>query len=396
MMPAPLGWHTRQMCRSYARHTFLVTCAILVIASSIDLTFYLSKVLGEAANSQVAWPTLFLVWYLGLRCVDFLAELLPLAAFFGVFWAEIQHTTSNERLVVWLSGRAVYQCVVPVLLFGAAVGFLELALNIYLRPAAVTAQVAAHLGSYGERFDRRPRRDPQWIVAGHDFVQAFVEPGPPPTLRDVRIYKMDQSLRLQSYYHAKVAGPIGDYSWMMIDGRRWTVPTPDNGRTTALAGDEFNEKDGKPFDREKIDLQLSPLWIDNYRVAPRYLTVDIFNALSKVSFFTSAPFATWSHARFSLSLFGLMMPLLAASLSMVLLVSEIRATSLAAIAIAGYFANTVMKMFIVLGEHAYLSPALAAWIPLLLLSLAGVTLIFARKRNIAGALSILRTAPFCF
>jgi lipopolysaccharide export LptBFGC system permease protein LptF len=368
------------MFLSYARHTFLVTCGILVIALSIDLTFYLSKVLVTAAESQNVWPALFLVWYLGLRSVDFLAELLPLAGFFGVFWAEIVHTISNERLVVWLSGRAAYQCLTPVLLFGAVLGFVELGLNLYIRPAAVTAQIEARLGSYGERFDRRPRSESRWVAAGQDLMQANIVPGPPPELRDVRIYRMNQDLSLQFYYRARSANPIDDHSWMLVDGRKWTMQAPDDALAAGSSDSEFfDAKKGTQFERERIDLEIAPLWVSNYRTAPRYLPFDVFGALSKLNFSPKSYFWTWSYARFSLSIFAAVMPLLAASLSMLLLVSEIRLVPLVVIAIVGYFANTTMKVFVVLGEHDYVSPAIAALLPPFLLLLACATVSFIKK-----------------
>ena len=133
---APFGWYTRHMILSYSRYTFLATCVVLVLALSIDLTLFLAKVVSTVS----AWPgflPLSLAWYILLRATDFLAELLPLACFIGVFCAEIAHTISHERLLVWLSGRRPRQCLVPVLIFGAIVGVIQGTLNIYLRPLAV-------------------------------------------------------------------------------------------------------------------------------------------------------------------------------------------------------------------------------------------------------------------
>jgi lipopolysaccharide export LptBFGC system permease protein LptF len=380
-LPAPLGWHTRSMIASYCRHTFLVTCGILAIALSIDLTFYLAKVLATAPEWRNVWAAVYLTWYLGLRSTDFLAELLPLACFFGVFWSEIAHTKSQERLVVWLSGRGARQCLVPVLLFGAIVGGAELALNIYIRPVAVMTQVATHLGSYGERFDRRPLSYPQWIASRRDLIQAFVEPGSPPTLRDVRVYRMDEALSLQTVFRAKLAKPLDDGSWMLIDGHRWTsqigasqVGSNLDGRNSAEAEQE------RRFAQEKLDLNVAPIWINNFRISARYLTNDVFRKLTKVNFFPNSEFRTWNQARYSLSLFCAVMPLLAASLSMLLMAYEVRFAVVCFIAIAGYVTNTVMKLFVLLGEHGYLSPVAAGWsVPTVLLLISAVAVLMVGK-----------------
>ena len=55
------------------------------------------------------------------------------------------------------------------------------------------------------------------------------------------------------------------------------------------------------------------------------------------------------------------MPLLASALSILLLSSEVRIAAVCLIALIGYFFNTVMKVFVLLGEHSYLSPFNASW-----------------------------------
>jgi lipopolysaccharide export system permease protein len=380
VLPAPLGWHTRYMIASYSRHTFLVTCAILVLALSIDLTLFLSKVLATVSEWPKVWAV-YVAWYLGLRATDFLAELLPLACFFGVFWAEIVHTTSQERLIVWLSGRAAQQCLVPAFLFGTIVGTAELALNIYLRPMAVMTMAVAHLGSYGERYDPRPLPYPQWIAAGRDLIQAFVVSGSPPVLRDVRVYRMDETWELQTFFRAKLAKPLDDRSWMLIDGYRWTSPIGASQVGSHPGGEIFADPQKEvPFAQEKLDLKVAPVWINNFRIGARYLTNDVFSALMKVKFSPDSEFQTWKQARYSQALFCAAMPLLAASLSMLLLACEIRLAALCFIAIVGYMANTVMKLFVLLGEHGYVSPVAAGWsVPAFLLLICAVALLMGRK-----------------
>jgi lipopolysaccharide export system permease protein len=371
-MPAPLGWHTRVMIASYARHTFLVACAILVLALSIDLTLFLTKVVATVSQ----WPNLVVVslaWYVVLRGTDFLAELLPLACFIGVFWAEIVHTNAQERLIVWLSGRAARQCLVPTLLFGAIVGLMQFSLNVFLRPMAVMTMAADHLGSYGERFDPRPQPHPQWIAVGLDLIQAVIEPGSPPLLRDVRLYRMNDALALRSFHQAKLAKPIDDHSWVLIDGHRWTSPLGTQESRSFWDQNAFTGDD-VPFDKEELDLKLTPAWINAFHINARYLPNDVFSALRRVDFSPNAEFQTWEQARLALCLFCAAMPLLAATLSMLLLPCDIRLGALAIVGVAGYMANSGMKLLILLGEHGYVSPWIAAWaMPALLLAVCAAT-----------------------
>jgi lipopolysaccharide export system permease protein len=326
-------------------------------------------------------------WYVVLRATDFLAELLPLTCFVGVFWAEVVHTLSQERLVVWLSGRAVQQCLVPVLLFGTLVGAAELALNIYLRPLAVMQMAVDHLGSYGERFDPRPLPDPQWLAAGRDLIQAVVEPGSPPVLHEVKVYRLDESLALESFYQAKLAKPLDDHNWLLLDGSRWTSPLAEN--RPALNLDEANPvvaEQEVPFAQETLDLKVAPVWINNFHVEARYLTNDVFSALRKVNFSPDSEFRTWAQARYSLSLFGLALPLLGAVLSMLLLATDISLPALCIVALLCYAANSAMKLFVLLGEHDHVSPVIAAWtVPVFLLLLCAVAVRWGREIISTGA-----------
>jgi lipopolysaccharide export system permease protein len=347
--------YTRYMVANYCRNTFLTGCVILVLALSIDLTFFLTKILTTISQWSKFWPA-YLAWFIGLRATDFLAELLPLISFGGVLWTEFAHTTSRERLVVWLSGRTLLQCLVPALVFGAAIGIVELALNLYLRPMSVMTMAANHLGIYGERFDSSPRPDPQWLAAGHDLVQAIVEPGQPPSLHAVRVYRMDGAFELRSVFRAKTAKPADDHAWMLTDGTRWRVGGEADG-SPAQSG-SFSEES---FAQQKLDLELAPVWVDNFRIPPRYLLNDVFLAIIKIGSPPNSEFRTWQQARYSIALFCAAMPLLAAVLWMLLMASDFNLVMMGLITLAGYLANTVMKVFILLGEHGYVTPIAAGW-----------------------------------
>jgi lipopolysaccharide export system permease protein len=370
IIPLPLGWHTRYLVASYCRHTFLVACAILTIALSIDLTLFLSKVLAAVSLRHTSWTVVYLVWYLILRGTDFLAELLPLACFFGVFWSEIVHTASRERLVVWLSGRTPQQCLLPAMLFGLIVGFTQLALNYYLRPHAVMAMAEGHLGSYGERFDPRAPPYPQWFASGRDIIQATVDPGDPPSLRDVKLYRMSDALLLKTFFWAKSARLLGQDEWLLVDGYLWSPPNDKSQPSFALEGAKPPAmKEQIPFAEQKLHLELSPVWLNNSRINPRYLTSDVFSALGKEHFSPESEFRTWQQVRWSLPVFCVAMPLLATSLSLLLMAKKIGFRQLAIIAAAGYSANALMKLLVLLGEHGYIHAVAAGWlVPMLTLA----------------------------
>ncbi len=363
------------MVATYARYTFLAACAILAVALTIDLTLFLSKILSALSPQHQSWNAFYLARYLILRSIDFLAELLPLIAFVGVFSAEISHTYARERLVVWFSGRTPLQCLLPALIFGLLIAATQLVLNLYLRPAAVMAMAEDRLGSYGERFDPRPILYPQWFAVGRDVVQAVIEPGDPPSLRDVRIFRMNEALSLETLFRAKSARPAGRNQWLLVDGYRWSPPRDPGGPAPAGGADDLDLAGTKTsFSQKAIHLPLSPAWLNNRRINARYLRHDVFSTMQKEQFSPNNEFRTWERARWSLAAFGLAMTLLAASLSQLFLATRIELWRLAVIAGCGYVANTFMKVSILLGEHGKLHAVVAAWfVPLFVLCVCGVS-----------------------
>jgi lipopolysaccharide export LptBFGC system permease protein LptF len=336
-----------------------VACVILALALSIDLTFFLAKVLLVISQWSSFWP-FYLIWYLGLRATDFLTDLAPLICFGGVFWAEITHTTSRERLVVWLSGRSIRRCLVPALIFGVAVGAIEVTLNLYLRPTAVMTMASNHLGFYGEHLDPRPQLDPQWFAAGNDLIQATVEPGTPPALHDIRVYRMDDSLALRSVFRAKIAKPLDDHVWLLSDGTRWSVTNLLDGSNTQK--DTFVASDHEEaFAKLSLNLDLPAVWLNNSQTAPRYLPNKTFLEILKGAMHSDSDFRTWRQARFSLPIFCITMPIIAAILSIRFMSSGVALSTVCLIALMGYLANTAMKVFVLLGEHGYLAPLVASW-----------------------------------
>jgi lipopolysaccharide export LptBFGC system permease protein LptF len=202
-------------------------------------------------------------------------------------------------------------------------------------------------------------------------------------------------LALQTMYRAKRAEALDDHSWLLLDGYRWTSPLGAAlDRLGPAAPSAIQPSQEIHFDQEKLELRIAPVWLNNYRIGARYLTPETFAALANVSFSPDSEFRTWQQARYAMAVFSLAMPLLAASLSGLLLGNEIRWAVLCFIAIAGYMANTAMKLFILLGEHGYLSPVAAAWsVALFLLLICAAVAALGRQLDAVRTKFFRLTAP---
>jgi len=373
MFPAPFGWHTKYVLTAYLRDTFIVMSVVLVVALSIDLSRYLGGVLTAARDDTVLGSALYVGWYLAMRSIDRITEFLPFAVFFGVYWAEILQTMSRERLIVLITGRAPLQCLAPLIWFSLLMGGLELVLVVYLRPAAVMKQSAAHLGEFGQRFDRSLTSEKKWIAAGDSLIQAKIDFSLPPVLHDVRLFRMDSEHRLREIIDARSATPIDDSGlWLFRDGQRRLIeprPGVSSSATQLPKPPEFAEdSDQFSFARQAIALKIDALWLRYFGIPAKYLPIEIFRAIADVGFAPDSEYRTWAQARFSVPVAAAGMALLAGSLCLMLLASEIRLPVLFAIGVAGFAAHLLTTLFLVLGDHGWIHPVLAGWcVPFLIL-----------------------------
>jgi lipopolysaccharide export system permease protein len=390
MFPAPFGWHAKHMLAAYLRDTFLVMSIVLVVALSMDLAQYLGSVLAAAGDNSAFGSALFLGWYLAIRSIDRVAEFLPFAIFFGVYWAEIRQTISGERLIVLITGRAPLQCLAPLVWFSLLMGSLELALVVYLRPVAVMRQTTAHVGMYGERFNREPTSEKKWIATGNGLIQANIDYSSP-ALRDVQFFRMDSEHRVHEIIDASSATPInGDGIWLFHDGRQRTIrPIPSalsnasQLRSPPGLAETSNEVG---FTSKAVALEIDPLWLRYFGIPPKFLPIEIFYALADVKFYPDNEYRTWAHGRISIPIAAGGMALLAGSLCLMLLANEIWLPAIFGIGLTGFAAHVLTTLFLAMGDHGWLHPALAAWlIPVLILLCPLAIHLWTKIRKSSGA-----------
>ena len=358
------------MLAAYLRDTFLAISVVLSVALSIDLAAYLGRILTTLHDDTIVGTALVIAWYIGVRSVDKITEFLPFAIFFGVFIAELRHTLSRERLIVLLTGRAAFQSLAPLIWFALLMGVTELVLILYLRPAAVMDQAASHLGEYGEKFDRGQTSTTTWIAAGNDLLRTRISFSTPPELLDPRLFRMDEQHNLREIVDAQLAAPSDSGgSWVFRNGVSYMLER----RNRAQMFDPPHSKDlithEVPFETQTIELDIAPLWLRYFGIPPRFLPLDIFQQLGKVSFRPDTEYKTWVQARFAIPFGAAAMGLLAGSLSVLLLSEKVRPFRALAIIISGFAGHIFITLFLLMGDHGWINPILAAWlIPVVLLT----------------------------
>jgi lipopolysaccharide export LptBFGC system permease protein LptF len=374
---SPFGWYTRYMLRALLQQTFVATVGILIVALTVDLAPQLRQVLADGPEGEGVWVVVRLAWYLLLRSMDFAPRLLPIGCFLGVMTCEFSHTWSRERLAVWNSGRSPLQCLVPALILSVLAGFIQIGFDAYLRPAAVAAQIDEHLGEYGERFDRRPTQSQVWVTAGNNLVAAQVEFGPPPLLRDAMIYRLRPDGRLYEIVTAKEARPgPGRNLWNASGVSQWNISDGDQ------PGNATGGRPAKSQESAEIVLPLDPLWLSNFRLSPMFMPQHMLTQLANTDGLPRHRYQTWIEVRYADMILPAGMVLLATSLSLLLLPYGASFNAMVGMALAGYAGHVSMRAFVLLGEHGYVQPTVAAWTtPVLQLIAASIILVIVQLRR---------------
>lgn len=378
---APWGWYTRYMFWNYSRHTFIVVAALLSIALTTDLSAWIWRLI--TGNPDASW--LWLAFRIGrivvLRGTDLLALTVPISCFLGVLWTEVAHTWSRERLTIWNLGRSPIQCIVPVLLFAAAVGLLQFTLDAYLRPAAVMALE-------NRPDDQNPdfgfSTNKHWIAAGDDLVHARISPGPPPSFGELTIYRLASDGALSAVITAEKAAPGRDRgTWRLQNGRAWTAAVQPAQTASSSASDRPSASE-QPFEQMDLILPIEPLWLSRYGIHPQYLPHAVLRELAAPSWgsHSTVKFRVWYDVRYANAFLPGALALLATSLSLLLIAYRIRPATVFIIACAGYAAHVSERVFLVFGEYGELPPAFAAWIvPLPLIVISAIILVILTVRT---------------
>jgi len=379
----PLGLHTRVMLGTYLRQTLMVAAALMTIAITIDLWPQVALL-----SADPRWNGPLLAWHIlrlaVLRLPDLLPPFVPFATFLGVVWSESAFTESRERMLIWNSGRSPLKCLTPALLLGLVVGLGLFGLDGFLRPIAIHVQMAQVLGREGIRLDRGKSGGNHWIALPDGLLRAEIAYGPPLTLRNVTIYKLDSEGHLNEVDTAAIAAPLGDGLWRLTSGHYWRADFANPGNAIASTGQ--SEESQIPFDNRVLPVALNTLWLSNLGLSPQYLYLPDLRRLAKAKILSRdvSGYRTHLQALYAEPLLTLGMALLGACLSMLYFAYQTRWMALVAVLLAGYLAHFAVRSFLLMGEFAYVPAIMAGWfVPLLLLlAVAGVMLLIQRQRGL--------------
>jgi len=356
----------------YLKHVFMVSCALLAIALTIDI-WPQFRLVTEGAGSA-AGAVLRVAAFAALRTPDLLSPLIPFAIFLGVVWSEVVHTQAGERMLVWNSGRSFVQCLAPALFLGLMIGAVLFITDAWLGPAAMTVQMHQRLGRNGIRLDRTRPSGSHWISSPDGLVRTEIVYGPPPRLKNLTIYTLDARGSLSQVESAAWASPLGGDRWLLEQGHYWLADIMANGasddRMQITVGD-MGEQTLIPFKKRIATIKISPLWLSNVGIDPQYLSLPVLRQLSSAEAdpLQKARYRTRVETLYADLVFPAAMALLAALLSVRAFAYRIAPRDLIDVLLAGYLAHFANKAFQLMGQNEYAGPLVAAWtVPVLVLA----------------------------
>ena len=357
------GIIARQDFRGHLLFVVTVQIVLLLVAISIDLARYFDQVTSAAGPGLVDRVAL-LAWYLGLRIVDMVTRLLPIAVFVGVLAFELWSILTRRRAIHWISGRHPLRVLVPAAAAGLVLVPLQYMLETRWRPEAVLIQSAAKLGAYGERYVRDRPTKPVWFMSGERLVHADIRFGPPAELVDVDIYHLDDLGRVGEVIRAAQAEPTAERDvWRLRDAIHWgrDPASPSAMRVTKWPGEEV------------LTIPLHPLAVTYMGVPAKYVPdADLRTIVaSGTDMLVGADHHVWLEVRRANTLMPLAMALLAAAVSLLAGARRPSLPVLIGCVFAGYSIHVAIRVLIAAGELRLLTPVAAAWTPIAV-ALAGV------------------------
>jgi lipopolysaccharide export system permease protein len=373
------------MLRSYFRYAFIVVFGLLLIALTIDLAQQLTPLLRSRPDLGGLSAAALVAWYSLLRGTDILARNIPLALYLAVFWCECSHTLSNERVAVGVSGRSPLQCIIPAIFLSIIFGCFQIALDIWLRPAAVQVEINEHIGNLGHRFDRRSTKIIRWIKIGDTLISSRIDYGPPPSLSAVTLYRLKPDGQPKEVIIARQAVLSRDPSqWVLLDGYSWQWRQEPAARGGQVDLDETRPSGAQEFNRRVITLDLAPLWLTNYGIDGKYLPQTVLQALASSTSrgFKKSDYQTWVQVRYARGIYVLGMILLAASFGQLLMIRLPQLFGFLGILFLGYAAHAAVKALEILGELGIVAPIVAGWLVPGLLVLGALALQLRAYRTI--------------
>jgi len=334
------------LLRMIAVRFFAILLGVSIFVLTLEVLTYSKEILALRPNDLSIIPD-----YLLARAPGVLSTFLPISMLLAMLLVLTELSYRNEITALWSAGLSPARMLVQLLPLALLAGGLNYVLNDMAIPAEAPQLREWAVADYGKETLKVGEKDPIWMRAGTDILRAGTANADSSELKNVIIFRRDDSGLLREQVYAAAA---------RLDGGRWHLDNVDvyyrdNLKPDHLASMVYSgalkpaaagARSGAP---EEMSLSELSYFIDNVGFGIRPVWV----------------YQTWWHKRISLFFSALLM----ISLCLPLAGRFRRGGGLGVLFAVGvglgflYFVVDGIAM--TMGELGFVVPWLAGWLPVI-------------------------------
>lgn len=337
-----IGW---MLIRMVAVRYFSILLGISIFVLSLDL-------LTNARDIQAVRPgdTIFMFEYMLYRAPAVISNYMGISMLLAMLLSLTELSYRNEMSALWAAGISPFRLIIMLLPLAFVAGGLQFVLSDTAIPATTPQLRDWGVGDYGTEKLKVGERDPIWMRAGTDILRAGRANADSTRLDDLIIFRRDPMGLLTEQIYADTAE--------LKDGR-WTL-------SKVLVYYRDNLQPSK-LDTLVYSGAMKPAQKGVRSGAPEDMTLSELNYFIANQGFGIRPiwvYETWAQKRLSLFFSGLLM----IALCIPLATRFRRGGGLGALFAAGiglgFLFFIVDGISLTMGELGFVTPWLAAWLPL--------------------------------
>lgn len=376
---ALFGRETSYVAGLYFRRALVFGGIVLAIILALDVVGRMTRVLSlndDAGGLDGLWV---LVHYVFLRAAFVLPQLLPVAAMMGVLWAEFALSKSNERSMIFGSGRAPIYSVVPALVFGVVIGAMQFGAVNITRTYSAQAQAEAGYRNYGAGFTRKETAVSEWFATEGTVFNGRIAFGPDPVLKEVVVYRIAPSGKLETIITADQATALpAAGGWEFQNGKVWSFSWAEDGWSWLARADESF------FSSIAEQVPLSPVWADYIGIDPHLLPLGPLRQLATAqgSVPNALSFRAAYQQRYSDVLICIAMALVGAGLALTMFKPQTEPLRLLAVVAIGYAVHVGTTTLTLFGESGLVPLLVSVWIWPTFLALGTLVFLYGHDQRV--------------
>ena len=338
-----IGWMlTRMIVIRFLGIVFGITVFVL----TLEVISYANEILAlDKGNSGIMFK------YMLMRAPSTLATFLPMSVLLALLLTLMELSYRNEITAIWTSGASPRRLVIMLLPLAFVTGGINFLLNDQAIPAAAPQLKEWGVCDYGEKKLKLGERDPIWMRSGTDILRAASSNAQSTVLEDVIIFRRDPSGLLREQIIAKEAELQGD---------RWNL-------TNVVVYYRENLPASR-LDRMVYSAAMKPAAAGARSGDPEEMTISDLNYFIANSGFGIRPvwvYETWWQKR--ISLFFATLVMIAVCIP---IVTRFRRGGGLGLLFAtgvglGFLYFVADGLSLTMGELGFVSPWMAAWVPIL-------------------------------